>query len=990
MLNKRLKNGFLQRLFLIILILICVFSQANAQVSPSDTLTSRILPRKAWVDSVFATLSTDEKIAQLLVVRANYPNEKYFKEINQLIRKYNIGGVTFFGSTPYRQMSQTNYWQSISRTPLFITIDGEWGLGMRLDSVMPFPFQMTLGALRDDSLVYEMGKAIAAQCKRMGIQMNFAPVVDVNVNPANPVINMRSFGEDPLNVAEKGTAYMKGLQDHGIIATAKHFPGHGDTETDSHQTLPIVNHDWTRIDSIELFPFKQLIKEGVDGIMIAHLYMPAIENQPNTATTLSKNVVSGLLTDALNFDGLIVTDALDMKGVTKYFPPGDIEIKALQAGNDILLLPQDVKKAIQAIKKAIKQGNILQETIDKRCRKVLGFKYDAGLHTVHPITGGRLTAELNKPENRYLNRELYANAITLVKNDNDIIPLKNLDTLQIATISIGTQTNNHFQHTIGKYTRATHFNIQKKFKKKEEEKLISDLSPYNLIIIGINNTNIFASRNFGVTKESISLIEKIAETKTVILDVFASPYALAFFKNIENIEAILVSYQDNRYSQDLSGQLLLGGIPARGKLPVTASSDFPINTGIFTDPVRIKFTSPEEFRITERSLKKIDSVALSGIEMKAYPGCQVIAAKDGKIFYNRSFGNHTYKNGSQVRSGDLYDLASVTKLAATTLSMMKLHEEGKIDIDNKLEKYLPFLRGTEKGDIVIRELMAHQAGLQAWIPYYMFTLDESGNPDQSIYSSEISEEFPVRVAEDMYIRKEYSHTIFDSIMLSPPRENHDYKYSDLGFYYLAKIIENTSNKPFEEYVDEVFYKPLGLSTMTFLPRRKYELGRIVPTENDKQFRQQLLQGDVHDPGAAMLGGVSGHAGLFSNAEDLVVILQMLLQKGHYGGEQYLDTLTIKEFTKCQFPLNLNRRGIGFDKPLLEFVENGPNCKSASPSSYGHSGFTGTYVWADPENNLVYIFLSNRIHPNASNGKIMKYDIRTNLHEAIYEALRESR
>ena len=979
-------NGYKYILFFIFSLLIFTSGALQAQPNNKDTLLITYPEKDFWVDSVLQSLSLQEKIAQLVMLRANYPGEEYMEEITDLIEDYNIGGLTFFGATPSRQLKQTNYWQSIAKTPLLISIDGEWGVGMRLDSVLSFPFQMTLGAISGDSLIYQMGEQVAAQCRRMGIHLNFAPVVDVNVNPKNPVINMRSFGENPAHVAAKGLAYMKGLQDHGIIATAKHFPGHGDTETDSHHTLPVVSHNYQRLDSIELAPFKTLIDSGLKAMMIAHLYLPVIEKEENTATTLSKDVVQGVLKDSLGFEGLIITDALDMKGVTKYFPPGEIEVRALRAGNDILLLPLDAEKAIASIIEQVRQGNIQEKLIEKKCRKIIATKYDAGLYHQELLKSDNILDELNTDENFVLNHELYARALTLIKNKNTLIPILRPDTMKIASLIIGTGKAHPFEDYLDRYSEIRHFRTGKQPGKRKTDRLVQELKQFDLIIIGLSNTNILARDNFGISPESIQLIHQISRNNKTILNLFGNPYAIGLFNYTLNMGSILVAYQDNAFSWDISAQLIFGGTGARGKLPVSADALYPAGSGIDTKKQRLGYTLPAKFGITKAEISKIDSIALSGIREKAYPGCQVIAAKDGEIFYEKVFGYHTYDSIKPTHINDIYDLASITKIAATTLSIMKLAEEGRIDIDNKLEVYLPYLRGTGKGDIVIRELMAHQAGLTAWIPYYTSTLDDEGQPKAEIYSREISEDYPVRVAEDLYIRKDFAHTIFDSILMSHPREYHDYKYSDLGFYFLYKIVENATNEPFEKYVSENFYQRLGLKHMGFHPRKSFKVEQIAPTEQDQYFRQQLLQGDVHDPGAAMLGGVSGHAGLFSNAGDLAQIMQLLLQKGHYLGKSIFDTSSIKEFTSCQFPVNLNRRGIGFDKPLLIYEKDGPACKSASPESFGHSGFTGTYTWADPENNLVYVFLSNRVYPDASNNKISELNIRTNLHQAFYDAL----
>ncbi len=944
-----------------------------------------------WVDSVFNSLSTDEKIAQLFMLRANNPGGAYFEEVSEYIKKYNIGGITFYRSTPHKQAQQTNYWQSIAKTPLLISIDAEYGLAMRLDNIISFPYQITLGAIQNDSLIYLMGREIGKQCNFMGIHMNFAPVVDINNNPDNPVINSRSFGENRYNVYLKGKAYAKGLKRENIIATAKHFPGHGDTDIDSHLDLPVIGCDYNRLDSLELFPFRYLIKDSIDAIMTAHLYIPSLEKEKDKPSTLSRSIVTELLRNKLGFDGLIVTDALEMKGVTKYTVPGDIEVQALLAGNDILLLPEDLPKAMKKIKQALRKDIISEEMINDKCKKILKYKYRAGLNKRDTVTIKKdLLKNINTSYANYLNNILYKEAITLVKNKDRLVPLTNIDTLKIASLSISENNNDEFGQLLSRYAKVDGFAISKNSCKKDKETIINQLRDYNVIIIAVRGTNIRARENFGITKNAIDIIDTLSCNKKVILDIFANPYSLGFLDNLDNIECIIVSYQDNYESQNASSQIIFGGIPSKGKLPVTASEEFPLNTGLRTHKIRLEYNSPEAFNIRPSDLKKIDSIALSGIENEAYPGCQVLAAKNGKIFYNKTFGYHTYAKTNPVMHDDIYDIASITKIAATTLAIMKLYKKGKLDIDDRIGKYLPFFRNSEKNDIIIRELMAHQAGMKAWIPYYLFTLDKNGHPDSLIYRTEISEEYPVRLAENIYIKENYAFKIFYSILLSPPNESHGYQYSDLGFYLLSRIIENVTNQPFEEYVEKNFYIPMGMSSTTFRPRRKFELNKIVPTENDKYFRMQLLHGDVHDPGAAMLGGVSGHAGLFSNSTDLAKLMYMLLQNGYYGGEKYLDSTIINEFTKSQFPLNLNRRGIGFDKPPFVYEKDGPVCKSASEKSYGHSGYTGTYVWADPEEDLIYVFLSNRIHPDANNTKILDLNIRTNLHQAIYDALKNSK
>jgi len=948
------------------------------------------ITEQAWVDSVFNSLSPDERIAQLLLVRANDAGKDYFPEIDKYISEYNIGGLCFFRNHPYNQAVAVNRWQSMSKTPLLMSMDAEWGLGMRLDSTTSFPYQMTLGAIHDDDLIYQMGATIAEQCKRIGIHMNFAPVVDINSNPANPVIGMRSFGQDKENVMLKGMAYMQGLQEHGIIATAKHFPGHGDTDSDSHKTLPVITHSQERLDSLELYPFRQLINNGLGGIMIAHLYIPAYEKREGMASTLSPDIVTKLLSEELGFHGLIVTDALDMKGVTKYHKPGNIEVKALLAGNDILLLPANVPKAVKQIHRAVKDGELDVEVINAGCRKVLTYKYRAGLSEAGKVETEGLYEDLNSPQASALNRQLYEASATLIRNKHSLIPLTHLDTLSIACVATGgSLEEDHFGKILKLYGRVDMFELPDHAREKDVAKLLDQLEAYNLVIVGVQNTNILPFRDYGIPEITWAFIRKLTAKKKVILELFGSPYALSGLGSDELPEAIIISYQDNRLSREVGAEVIFGGIGASGKLPVGISGLFEAGSGIKTEANRLRFVDPASMGISEEMLAKADSIAQSGIILKAYPGCQVLAAKDGNIFYHKAFGYHTYERKEAVKLTDLYDLASLTKIAATTLAMMDIYGQGAIDIDQRLSYYLPYLRGTDKEGIVIRELMAHQSRFQAWIPYYQYTVEDD-NPDPEIYRNEISEDYNVRVAEGMYIQKDYYCEILDSIRYSELRIDNRYQYSDLGFYLLKEAIEVISNSAFEKFTEASYYRPLGLPTMAYLPLKRFKKEMIAPTEDDKLFRKQLLQGDVHDQGAAMLGGISGHAGLFSNAFDMAVIMQLFMNGGVYGGERYFNEELIGEFTSTQFPLNENRRGIGFDKPMLEYDEDGSTCRSVSPDSYGHSGFTGTYAWADPENGLVYIFLSNRIHPEANNSKIMEYDIRTNLHQVFYDAVENVR
>lgn len=971
-------------IFFILSLLVIFFESFTPKINNGDP--PFYLKDTKWADSVFKSLNPEERIAQLFMVAAYSNKDKaHEKEIKKLVDIYKIGGLIFFQGGPVRQAKLANCFQYCSKVPLFIAIDAEWGLAMRLDSTTKFPRQMTLGAIQNDSLIYEMGYEIARQCKRLGMQINFAPVVDINNNPLNPVISNRSFGENKYNVTRKAIMYMKGMQDNGVLANAKHFPGHGDTDSDSHKTLPTVNSSLERLDTLELYPFKELISNGLGSVMVAHLYVKALDTTINQASTLSKKIVTNLLKDTLGFKGLVFTDALNMKGVSKFYKPGEVDVKALIAGNDVLLFPEDVPTAIKEIKTAILNCEISQEEIDKRCMKILLAKQWAGLNHYKPIKIKNLGSDLNTCKAELINRKLTEASLTLLKNKNNIIPIQNIDTLRIASLSLGYKELNKFQQTLSNYATVKHFGIDKEAKSGAFDTIKKILKNYNLVIVHLNNTNNKPNQNFGLTPSVIALLKYLMKQTKVIVDVAANPYILAKIDSLQFVDGLIMSYEDNDYSESYSAQLIFGGIAAKGRLPISPSAYFIAGAGIDTKKIRFKYTIPEEMGYDSKMFSLIDSIAVKGINEKVYPGCQILVVKNEKVIYKKSFGYHTYDKKIKVKDDDLYDLASITKIAATTASVMKLMDEKKINLDERLVTYLPELIGTNKEGVIIREMLAHQAGLRDWVPFWMKTI-EHGEYKPFIYNKIRNDTFSKRVADNLFINKNYEDSIYKQIIESPIKERGSYLYSDLGYYFLKKIIEKQTFVPLERYVLKYFYLPLGLPTMGYKPRDRFTIDRIIPTEVDKKFRKQLIHGDVHDQGAAMLGGVGGHAGLFSNANDLAVMMQLFLNKGEYAGQRYIDSSTIMECTKCQFCKD-NRRAVGFDKPETNPKKDSPVCHCVSNASFGHSGFTGTMAWADPENQLIYIFLSNRVYPDADENKLSKSGIRNKIQEIIYDAVK---
>ncbi|CAN5376550.1 glycoside hydrolase family 3 N-terminal domain-containing protein [soil metagenome] len=958
----------------------------NGPVDP-EFLTSE---KNKWVDSIMKKLTPDERIGQLFMVAAfSNKDAKHVAEITNLIKLNKIGGLIFMQGGPVRQANLTNKYQKLSKVPLMIAMDAEFGLAMRLDSTVLFPRQMTMGAMQNDSLIYQLGKDMAYQCKRLGVQVSFSPVSDVNNNPGNPVIGTRSFGENKYLVAEKAIMYMKGLQDNHVLACGKHFPGHGDTDADSHKTLPVILHSKERLDSLELYPFKQLIAQGLGSMMVAHLFIPALDSTPDQATTLSKNVVTDLLKNQLGFKGLIFTDALNMKGVSSYNGPGEVDVKALLAGNDVLLFSGNVPKAIEMIKASIAKGEITQEEIDSRCRKILLAKKWCGLDKLKPVKTAGLYNDLNTFASTFLCREIAAQSVTLVRNEKQLIPFTNLDTLKIAAVSIGNSGTNDFQNRLSVYAPMQLFELSRKSTVTQQNELIKQLTDFNLVILSLHKISQKPTNHFGIEATDLNILDSLLKMgKKVVLDVFGAAYSLNEIPNAEKCDAVVMSYEDQDYIEDMSAQMLFGGISAMGKLPVSTTT-WKAGTGISTGPaIRFKYTMPEEIGFSRKTLAKIDSIAKDGITQKAYPGCQVFIAKNGKVIYQKSYGYFTYTPDHAVQNDDLYDIASVTKIMATVPSVMKMSDEKTLNIDEKLSTYLPELTGTNKQDIIIREMMAHQAGLKAWIPFYLHAMEKDGSLKKSLFRNSFSDSFPIYVAPSLFVLKSYRDTIYKEIDSSTVNSSHKFLYSDLGYYYLKEIIEKKSHLLESDYVMKNFYAPLGLTTMGYQPRLRFDYRKCAPTENDKVFRHQQLQGDVHDQGAALLGGIGGHAGVFSNANDVGVMMQLYLNGGTYGGKRYFQTETVNEFTKVQYPKNGNRRGIGFDKPEPDPKKPNPACDSISLRSYGHQGFTGTQAWADPETGMVFVFLSNRVYPDAEHNKLAKLGIRGQLMYLIVEEMKK--
>jgi beta-N-acetylhexosaminidase len=950
-----------------------IFCSSYAQLHPC------VAPNP-WADSVLKTMTLDEKIGQLMIVSATSAKEDMSAE-EDWINNYHVGGIIFFKGTPLKQALQTNYYQSISKLPLFIAIDGEWGLSMRLENTPNFLKQMQMGAMRSDSLVYEMGKEVGRECQRMGININFAPDVDINNNPLNPIIGDRSFGEERNHVAEYGTAYMKGMQEYHIIACAKHFPGHGDVAVDSHKDLPILCKTLEEMDSLELYPFKYIRDNGVMSMMVAHINMPCFDTTPNLPATLSPIIITDLLRKRLHFEGLIFTDALNMKGVTKYFNAGDAEWLALRAGADVLLCVDSVGIAIQKIKSALDSNLITEKEIDEHVLRILKAKYWTDLQNKDKvcISSECLDDDLNLSQTKLLIQKMADESVCIVNNRQQLLPIIKKGNLKIATLVIGGKKNNFFQVQLKHYAKMDAFATDKNFSAREVDYWMKKLSPYDVVIVSLHGTSRFLTRNYGITETEANFVNALCRKKKTILVNFSNAYSLAKFEDAQNTIEAFEEIEPNMLT---ASQIIFGLKPALGSLPVTVNENYVLHQTVNTTATSgMQYTIPEAVHMNSVKLNIIDTLALWGIAQKAYPGCQILVAKDGMVCYEKSFGTFTYDNDTQVvKNSNLFDLASVTKVTATNLAIMKLYDEKKIDLKQKLSFYLPELRKTNKKNITVRQVLLHEAGLKAWIPFYIQALKDS-----AVFSKTEDDKYTIQVADSMYMRSSYLNVMWKTIYNSPVTAPGKYVYSDLDFIFLKRLVEKQTGLDFETYIKNSFYDPLGLATTCYNPLRFFEKEDIVPTENDTKFRKQLLQGYVHDPAAAMFGGVAGHAGVFSDAYDLSIIFQMLLNKGTYNGVKYFNRETVDMFTSYQSLTS--RRGLGFDKQKRKPKDADVMYNGASNLTFGHTGFTGISVWADPKYNLIFIFLSNRVNPDQDNDKILKLSVRSKIQQAAYDAMR---
>ena len=944
---------------------------------PDPLLSVNPRLQQKWVDSVYQSMSLDQKIGQLFTPMVfSKKDDEHFDEIKNLIQKYHIGGIIFSLGGPVKQSDWLNEFQSMSKVPLMISMDAEWGVAMRLDSVVAFPWSMTLGAIKDNTIIRRIGQRMGEQEKILGVHMSYAPVLDINTNAKNPIIGNRSFGEDPKRVAEKGVALMSGHHDAGILTSGKHFPGHGDTAKDSHKTLPTVGFDLSRLEKIEMYPFKKAIEQGLSSVMTAHLNVPAL-TLSNDPTSLSYELVTRYLKQKIGFNGLAVTDALNMKGAETNDPNANMDLSALLAGNDVLLISKDIPIGFEKIKMAYHNLPTVKRRVEESVRKILKAKYKAGLTRKNTVDTESLYARLNTRKDTLLIEEAYAKSITLLKNDDLLLPLDSQTTY--AHIKLGDDQSDVFETQLREYV-----NIKSVTPSTINETLTA-LKDFEKVIISYHRSNRSPFLAPDISKNEIELIRAIAREHQLVLNLFVNPYPLIDLGDLSTVEALIVSYQNSPISQKISADLMNGYGSFLGSLPVGVSDRFPVGSGIRFEPKeKNKRIGLIEKGFDPDRLSEMDHFARRVIDSAMTPGMQILVARKGEIVYHKSFGHHTYDKKIKVENHHLYDLASLTKITATLPLIMREVDQNSFGLESPLKDFMPELEGSNKADLSVKEVLSHYARLTPWIPFYKETLDDKGQQLRKFYRNRDKYRFDIPVAHQLYLRSNFNQKIEKQVIESPLLDSLYYRYSDLPYYLFKNYLERKYHKPLDDLVHEFLYEPLGLKRTLFNPWKVMPMDEIVPSEIDNYFRHRELRAYVHDMGAAMQGGVGGHAGLFSNAEEVYKMMQMYLQKGSANGHRFFSPKTFDNFNHCYYCNKGNRRGIGFDKPQLE--GKGSTCGCVSEISFGHMGFTGTYAWADPDQELIFVFLSNRTYPSMSNNLLGKNNIRTRMQGIVYKAL----
>jgi len=929
--------------------------------------------KKRWVDSVFQTLSTQEKVGQLFMISTStYLNDNQKDQLAELIKDYHPGGLLITRGGPRSHAKLVNKLQKLSPLPMLVGMNAGSGLGQALDSTLSFQKPMLVGAIQNEQLIFELGEEIAREMRVLGVHVNFAPNADFEIHQ-QPYPNSLDYYSDNYNrVRNKSLAFVNGLQQGGVLVCARHLFHTEKITTQKNQDASLFIN--LNIDTLKVSVLNQLSKAGVDGILTSNLHF--LKNTDENNSKVLELFVGDILKSTFHYKGLVFGEIPQLQKIIGDQPDGEIEKLALEMGHDVLIDPEDLGDAVKRITRATRKDKSLEARLDDAVRKILNSKYDAGLSSPQFVSTDNLSSRLNSAAAKTLKHELSEAAVTVLTNTKNSLPIALLEEKKFASISIGKESTNEFTKYLSKYANFSHEALRLEV---DTTALKKNLANADVIVVGVFP---FAS---SLLKQVAPFIRKLASKKEVIICHFGNPQELTYW---EDMPTVLAGYTDEDLIPKITAQIVFGGLPAQGVLPLTISNQFKEGQGIATKGLnRFSYGLPEEVGLDSKTLEQIESIAREAIDSGATPGSNVLIVKDGKVIYEQSSGWLTYQNKIPVTENTIYDLASVTKVSATLQTVMFMYERGLIDVNKKVSVYLPELKDSNKKDFTIKDILTHQAGLWPFLPFWAETV-KNGVLLPEYYSSKKSLEYPFPVAEDLFASKSMKDSLWHWIIKAkirekPARTVYDYRYSDMGFYILQHLAEKLLNQPMEDFLDQNLYEPLGAYTLGYLPLRKFQATQIAPTEDDKLFRKKLLTGYVHDQGAAMHGNVAGHAGLFGDANDLAKLGQMLLQKGSYGGQQFYKPETVELFTTKQF--ETSRRGLGWDKPTVSDWA-GPTTLFASPKTFGHTGFTGTCIWVDPEFNLVFVYLSNRVYPDMTNNKLLSGNIRPRIQEVIYKAL----
>lgn len=973
-------------------------AQLPAEIDSMETISDRAesLPAagEAWVDSVYNSLTPRQRVAQLFVPHLVISDNAAGRAtLDRLCATDGVGGILLGKGTIASYASLINYARSKSRTPLLVTLDGEWGLAMRITDAPRYPYNIALGAIRDPQLLYDFGRELARECRELGIQVDFAPVLDVNSNPDNPVIGFRSFGENPRTVSRLGTAMSKGLEAGGVMSVGKHFPGHGDTSADSHKTLPTVDHSKAEMQATDLVPFADYIEAGLSGVMVGHLRVPALD-PTGTPASLSRTVTTGLLREQMGFGGMIWTDALEMKGAS--VNGGNNCVEALKAGADVLLGSASPSTDIDAVMKAVEAGEISPSVIEERCRKMLAYKYSFGLNSFKPINTKGLAARINSAASRDLNQRLADAAITLVSNRDSLVPIPNLESNRVAVLSIGAPASNAFSDLCVKYVDCPVYSATEKspLSAATLNRLRDDA---DIVVVGVFSAAAWARETYA----------KVAQLPGVVPVFFINPYRMSGFKGIGSAPELLVAYDDTPALRRAGAMAVFGGIIVDGRFPVNVPGVASVGAGIDLPKTRLGYVSPEAEGFSPGLTTRIDSIVAEAIAAKAFPGCQVLVAKGGNVVFDRCYGKLSYSAQSPaVDRSTVYDIASMSKATATVSGMMRAYDEGLLSLDTRLGSVINEVKGTPKADLKVSELLYHESGMPATLNMNRLIMDTAtykaplttarpnavnsiklyakmyGNKNARLRTDlttlDLTDE---PVAAGLYATEGAYDTIMNRIYNVDLRKTKRYNYSCLNFALLSEMQQRLTGVDFDQWVETEVFAPLGANLTGYRAAQWYPVEKIAPTENDPFLRRQTVQGYVHDEIAAFSGGVLGNAGLFSTSTDIAKYCQMLLNGGSYGSAQIIQPETVELFTTTKSPTA--ERTLGFD-----LTSNYRSLREAGAptGTYGHTGFTGTCFWIDPAHDLFFVFLSNRVHPSRDNAAFSRLNPRAAILGAIYSSL----